>query len=105
MIEIPDPIKATINTIIFSLPVIATLLLALNEIKTKKRKLNTLQSTAVLLVFWGFLLFASWENLQIPIGDKYSYSSWLMGWLIPLLIGLIFTIIAVVVGKKEPTKQ
>ncbi|MBC8276530.1 MAG: hypothetical protein H8E40_16380 [Chloroflexi bacterium] len=70
MTEITEPVKAIINIFIFGLPVLATLFLALNQ--ARKRKLNKLESSAVNLVFWGFLLFASWENFQIPFTGKYG---------------------------------
>ncbi len=107
MFEVSGPINATINTVIAGLPVIAALLLSLNE--AKKRRLNKLESWAVYLIFWGFLLFASWENFRIKITAQYTPDNWLLGWLLPLLIAVVFTIVTGIMicqeNKKRQAKQ
>jgi hypothetical protein len=73
------------------MPVLATLLLLWSE--TRKRKLNNLESAAVYLVFWGFCLFAFWENLLVPKTGGYGITSWLADWIFPLILGIVVTII------------
>ncbi|MBM4446084.1 MAG: hypothetical protein FJ023_01865 [Chloroflexi bacterium] len=103
MFEISEPIKAAVNTLIAALPALAVLLFSLSE--ARKRRLNSLESWAVYLVFWGFFLFASWENFRIRITDKYTLCLWLQGWLVPILVGLVITSVSIVVNWVENKKR
>lgn len=103
MFEIPGSIEAAGNVIIAAFPALAALFFSLSE--ARKRRLNSLESGAVYLVVWGFFLFASWENLRIKITDNYTLCWWLQGWLVPLVIALVFTVWSIVGNRIEDKKR
>jgi hypothetical protein len=88
MTGIVEEWKATIIIIITALPAIGTLLLIRSE--AMKRKFKTSEIVAVFFIFWGFLLFAFWENFLLPIRES-AYLSWYLGWTFPIFLGLILT--------------
>jgi len=103
MFEISESIKAAVNILIAALPALAVLLFSLSE--ARKRRLNRLESWAIYLVFWGFFLFASWENFRIRITDNYTLCLWLQGWLVPLLAALVLTAVSIAVNSVENKKR
>ncbi len=74
----------SIITIIAALPTIGTLLLMRSQ--AQKRKLDTQEIAAVYLIFWGFILFVSFQEHLLV-----STYPWYLSWGLIILVGLIFT--------------
>jgi uncharacterized membrane protein (DUF485 family) len=78
---------ASITVFITALPAVGALLLVRSQ--AQKRRLDTQEIVAIFLIFWGYLLFASFEEaLLLP------KTVWYLGWGLPLFVGLIYTAIS-----------
>ena len=105
MFSISESLNAGVTVIIAALPVLATLFFSLSEVRKRKgHKLNKMETSAVYLVFWGFLLFAFWENFGITVSNTYSLASWLSGWTFPIVLGIVFTIYSYMYTRRQKTK-
>jgi hypothetical protein len=84
----------SITIIIAALPAIGALLRQYSQ--AKKRKLDGHEIAALYLTLWGFLLFVSLaEGLGLPT------VRWYLGWGLPILVGLVFTVISVCLIYKK----
>jgi prolipoprotein diacylglyceryltransferase len=98
MLVISDQWKATINIIIAGLPALGSVLLVLNE--SKKRKFKTSEMVGIYCIFWGFLLYASWENFQLPFNQSNPFL-WYYGWIVGLVLALAATIWTIIATKRS----
>lgn len=76
-------IVSIINTIA-ALPAIGALLLMRSQ--AQKHELDTQEIVAIYLIFWGFLLFVSFQEYLLL-----SMYAWYLSWGLTILVGLIFT--------------
>jgi len=64
---ISDLWKVSINIIITALPALGALLLVRSE--AMKREFKTSEIVGVFCIFWGFLLYVTWQYLLLPFNQ------------------------------------
>jgi polyferredoxin len=96
MFTIPNAWNASIEILIAGIPVIGGFLLLRSEAKRReaeKRKFDKSEIVGIFFILWGFIAFVSWKEFQLPVPNLGSLL-WYEGWLIPIIWGLVFTVMA-----------
>lgn len=89
MLANSDWLNNIINNIIQALPVVGVLLLLSSE--AGRRRFEKIEWVGIFCIVWGFILFVFWQMFELP---RQNYLFWFEGWLIPIVWGLVFTVMA-----------